>query len=422
MIKIIKVFLIFLTILIPITWLSDHPGEVRILWKDYFIETSMLTIILIIIFLLIVLILIIFTYRKFINFPKEYKKNQRLRYLKLGNQSLMDLASSIENRDYKQIDSNARKIKKFLGNSEFSTYILSQSAVATSDFNAARKYFELLMKNPDMRFLGLKGLINISLKEKNNDEALKYLQEAKLIKPNNLWVLDRLSVLLAKLKKWKEAAKVLENISSNDNKAVSVNRASFLLKSGAKPIDSWKVSKNFIPAALEIMKHYLENNQEKKACDVIKISWKSLKYLGMIELFMQKEITNLKVSLRRLKLLHKALKENVQDDETKLALAHASYFASLWGESVSYLERIKKENWDQRASDLCKKLERESDRIKLPEIPSILANTPKWICASCGQEHNEWEIQCNACNDIGRIKWSKSNITKESEKKMESFF
>ena len=422
MIKIIKVLLIFLIILVPITWLSDHPGEVRILWRDYFIETSMLIIILILISLSIVLTLIIFSYRKFINFPKEYKKNQSLKYVKLGNRSLIDLTSSIENRDFKRIDSDARKIKKYLGNSTFSTYILSQSAVATGDFKAARKYLELLMKNPKMRFLGLKGLITISLKENNNNDALKYLKEAKLIKPRNLWVLNRLSLLLAKGEKWDEAAKVLENISSEENKAVSINRASFLLKSGANPVDSWKASKNFIPAALEIIKYYLENNQEKQAYEVIKVSWKSLKYLGMVELFMQKKTINLKVSLRRLKLLHKALKENIKDDETKLALAYASYFASLWGESASYLEKIKKENWDQRASDLCKKLEHESDRIKLPEIPEKLASKPKWSCTSCGQEHNKWEIQCNACGDIGHIKWSKSNITKESEKKMKSFF
>jgi HemY protein len=422
MIKIIKVLLIFLIILIPVTWLSDHPGEVRILWKDYFIETSMLIIILILIFISIVFTLLIFSYKKFINFPKEYKKNRSLKYLKLGNRSLIDLTSSIESRDFKRIDSDARKIKKYLGNSAFSTYILSQSAVATNDFNAARKYLELLMTNPEMRFVGLKGMITISLKEKNNNDALRYLKEAKLIKPRNLWVLDQLSLLLAKSKKWEEAAKVLENISSEENKTVSINRASFLLKSGANPVDSWKASKNFIPAALEIMKHYLENNQERQAYEVIKVSWKSLKYIGMIELFMQKKITNLKVSLRRLKLLHKALKENINDDETKLALAYASYFASLWGESASYLEKIKKENWDQRASDLCEKLKHESDRIKLPEIPEKLARVPKWSCASCGQEHNKWEIQCNACGDIGRIKWSKSNITRESQKKIESFF
>lgn len=79
MIKIIKVLLIFLIILVPITWLSDHPGEVRILWRDYFIETSMLIIILILMSLSIVLTLIIFSYRKFINFPKEYKKKSELK-------------------------------------------------------------------------------------------------------------------------------------------------------------------------------------------------------------------------------------------------------------------------------------------------------------------------------------------------------
>ena len=416
MIKIIKVFLTLLTILIPIIWISNYPGEVRILWKDYFIETSVLTIILITIFLSIILTTIIVSYKKFINFSREYKKNKSLKYLKLGNRSLTDLTSSIENRDFKKIDSDARKIKKYLGNSLFSTYILSQSAIANNEVNIARKYLELLRKSPDMQFVGLKGLITISLKEKNDDEALKLLQEAKSLKPKNLWVLDKLSKLLAKFKKWDEAAKVLENISDQENKTVNINRASFLLKSGADPLHSWNVSKNFIPAALETITYYLENNQEKKAYEVIKSSWGSLQYLGIIEVFMQKKITNLKVSLRRLKLLHKALKDNIKDDETKLALAYASYFASLWGESASYLEKIKKENWDQRATDLCKKLKQESDRIKLPKIPSQLASTPKWMCSICGQEHSKWEIQCFSCGAIGGINWSKSNIIRETKK------
>lgn len=416
MIKIIRHFLILLAILIPVIWISNYPGEVRILWKDYFIETSMMTLILITIFLSIILTTIMVSYKKIINFPIEYKKNKNLRYLKLGNRSLTDLTSSIENRDFKKIDSDARKIKKYLGNSLFSTYILSQSAIANNDLNIARKYLELLRKSPDMQFVGLKGLITISIKEKNDDETLKLLQEAQLIKPKNLWILDKLSILLAKSKKWDEAAKVLENISDQENETTNINRASFLLKSGASPVQSWNASKNFIPAALEIISYYLENNQEKKAYEVIKSSWRNLKYLGMIELFMQKKITNLKVSLRRLKLLHKALKDNIEYDETKLALAYASYFASLWGESASYLEKIKKENWDQRATDLCKKLKQESDRIKLPKIPSQLSNIPEWMCGICGQQHSKWEIQCVSCGAIGEINWSKSNITKETKK------
>ena len=82
------------------------------------------------------------------------------------------------------------------------------------------------------------------MREKKNDEALNYLQQAKKIQPNNLWVSDNLSLLLAKKEKWEEAAFVLSEIK-NDLRLQN-NRASFLIQSGKSPIEALKISREII--------------------------------------------------------------------------------------------------------------------------------------------------------------------------------
>ena len=77
MIKILKFFLVILIFVLPITWISNFPGEVRILWKNYFIETNVISLaIFILIFTLIIISSYIF-YTKIKNIPKSFSSKKK---------------------------------------------------------------------------------------------------------------------------------------------------------------------------------------------------------------------------------------------------------------------------------------------------------------------------------------------------------
>ena len=58
MFKILKFFIYICIIVIPVVWLSNYPGEVNILWKNYLIETNVLGLLAVILVLFAVIILL----------------------------------------------------------------------------------------------------------------------------------------------------------------------------------------------------------------------------------------------------------------------------------------------------------------------------------------------------------------------------
>ena len=114
-------------------------------------------------------------------------------------------------------------------------------------------------------------------------------------------------------------------------------------------------------------------------------------------------------------MVFKALKSSIEYDETKLAMAVASFNTSLWAETKKYLELIKRDKWDKRVIDLWKLLSMETKKIEIPDFPKKIKNEPKWKCINCGYETFEWNISCVNCGDIGKIVWPKSRIQYEKK-------
>ena len=70
----------------------------------------------------------------------------------------------------------------------------------------------------------------------------------------------------------------------------------------------------------------------KRAINVVERTWMNLLCLEIIEVFMKFKCNDEKNKLKRYKLVSKVLKKNIDEksNETKLALAFASYEASIW--------------------------------------------------------------------------------------------
>ncbi len=128
----------------------------------------------------------------------------------------------------------------------------------------------------------------------------------------------------------------------------------------------------------------------------------------MIDVFMDTNNNSEKGYLRRFKLVLKALKPSLEYDETKLAMAIASFKVSLWAETKKYLELINEDKWDKRIINLWKLLSIETKKLKIPDFPKQIINEPSWKCTACGNETEEWSICCKNCGDIGKIIWPKS--------------
>ena len=167
------------------------------------------------------------------------------------------------------------------------------------------------------------------------------------------------------------------------------------------------------------MKYYLDKNELKKAINVVNKTWMKLLCIEIIELFMDYKVQSEKELLQRYKLILKNLKKNINEksNETKLALAYASFKASIWGESQNFLDQIDKNEWDERVIDLYRKISEKTKKAILPIAKINLIEKPVWKCTSCEFQTDRWQLVCKNCSSLDTIVWSKSNydFTKERD-------
>ena len=147
-----------------------------------------------------------------------------------------------------------------------------------------------------------------------------------------------------------------------------------------------------------------------------------MQHADIIKAFIYQEKYNPKISLRRFKLILKALKPSLGYDETNLGIAISAFDASLWAETKKYLEKIKKENWDTRVIDLWKKLSLKTSKLEIPKLPEKNIPEIKWKCSECNHESVEWKISCDNCNAVATIFWPKSDLTVKRDNLFKSFF
>tara|TARA_B100000989_G_scaffold148388_1_gene110586 strand:- start:12173 stop:13435 length:1263 start_codon:yes stop_codon:yes gene_type:complete len=420
MIKIIKLFVYLLIFIIPIVWLSNYPGEVNIIWKGYLIETSfffMITFILIIIFIVNITYRILFALR---SFPKQYilKKNEK--NLNLARETLENISYAWIGNDSKGIDIQARKLKKYTGDSIFSTLILAQRAMKNKEYGKSLKFLEILERNEKSKFIAFKCKAMVFVKQNKKLDAQRYLKKAFDINSMDPWICDNLSVLLAKSRKWQEAAKTLEKFKKNSE--LSSKRVGYLLKSGADPIKTYEISDESIPVVVNVLKHYLNLKNEEKVHEILRKTWKKLRYFGLIQAIFAETKYDIKLALKRYRLVYKALKNDLGSNETKIAMAFAALNAKLWEKSRSFLVSIDKSSIDSRVMTIWNELSEKSDRIKAPKVEKKLSDPPYWFCSSCNLKQKNWNIYCENCDTIGTIKWSKSTLLNESKDLINNLF
>lgn len=412
MTTIVKFFLYLLIFTVPIVWFSNHPGQVSIIWRGYLIELSFF--ILVIIFCIIIFATTMFS-KIFLNiksFPRQYTLRQKERNLNLTKETLKNITFSWINNDSKGIDIQARKIKKYTGDNIFSTILLFQTAIKNGEYDKAKKYLEILEKNKKTEFIAFKCKAMVLIKQNRKLEAKNYLEKAFEINPKDPWVCDNISVLLARTEKWLEAAKTLENV--NNSFQLSSKRVGYLLKAGADPVSTYKISSDSIPVVLNIINFYLKQNNEEKVFEILKKNWRKLRFFGFVETIFDETKFDIKLSLKRFKLVNKALKSDLASDETKIAMAYASLRAKLWEKSRSFLIAIKKHNIDKRVINIWTELSNNSDRIKMPSFKSTKLESPHWYCNSCNSKFTAWEIICKECDGVGTVVWSKSLTESDS--------
>ncbi len=408
MIRIFKYFFITFILSYTIVWVSDHPGTIKIFWSEYLIETNIIGLFFFILVIFLVFFFILRTFSNVKNLPSFISGRRREKNFLLGNHTLDEIAIDLFKGDLNNLEKNSRKIKKYFDNKLFSTFMLINSALLKNDLNQAKKYLQILENFPKADYIYKRVKVLIALKENDIKNAESYLLKYSSDYKGDEWFSEKLAIIHSHRSEWKLAFNYLNIDSTKKNSNLKLMLANLKILSGENAIDAMKISDDSIFVIQEAIKLLISKNEIKKAGNIIKKNWVKFQCVEIIEIFMKFKIKNLSDSLNRYKIISRSIKKgNEYSNETKLALAYSAFHAQVWGESQTYLDSIKLEEWDQRVAELYKKIDEKSPKITMPQNKNKILSEPKWFCSNCNLKYDKWQFICDQCNSVNKINWPK---------------
>ena len=340
----------------------------------------------------------------------------------LANETLDNLAYNLFLGNTEDLQKDTRKIKKYLNNNFFSNFLLFQSSLVQNNLDESKKYLKILETNQKYRYSTKRAQIIVLLRGNEVEIAKNLLIDFCKEYPKDNWFHEKLSMIYSQEKNWIKAHDTLDKVKkliSIENKRKLANLKVLTKKN---VVEALVMSKSSVVVIKENIKHYIENSNVKKASQLLIKEWPNFLCFELMEVFVTYKSKDTKEKLSRYKLIRKSFKTFVDlgGNETKYALAFACFQASLWGESLNFLEQISDPEWDNRSENLYKKISERSEKIEFKNRVTRLQNNPKWTCDVCNSTCESWVFICANCKSIDTIRWPKE--TNKSGRKFDFYY
>ena len=409
-------------------WLADNPGRILLYWQGYRIDTSVGVLIGLII-LLAGFLAIIYEFWSFIRRAPEkilsfMRGKRRSRGYRAFTQGMVAVAAG----DPIEAKRQGKRANILLEELPLTMLLSAQAAQLNGDEKAAKDFFSAMTQQAETKFLGLRGLITLAMKENELESALNLTQEAYLLKPNSEWVVKNLFDLQIKLSRWRDALETNDSLLQNrliDKGLNQKQRAILSYELGRDEIKNGDVLEaqrkfqqsidfdpTFTPSAKALAKYLIDQGEVAKAKGLIETVWKKKPHPELVRLYWQSE--NSKAPLDRMKASELLAKYNPQHTESYIARIEAALEAKLWGEARKYLGIISHENTEKIDARVCRlwaSLEdsenQNFENAHLWLTRASRASAPKtWVCSSCGSVSKEWVTICKNCGQFNSLSWS----------------
>jgi HemY protein len=321
---------------------------------------------------------------------------------------------------------HARLAEKLLEEPPLTRLLSAQAAQLAGDREAARRYFAAMLDDPQMAFLGLRGLLMQSLKDGDSTQALAYAEQAFQKRPDTPWVVRSLFDMQARVGKWREAQETLQTglkrkiVEAERGRVLSalllVERSRAAERGGADQdaMDHAKAAIALAPEREPVAYRYAEllikRGEGRKAMKAIDRAWPASPHPDLAQLYLA--AAGEKDPLKRVQALNRLTAHNPDDLDSRIALARECLEARLWGEARRHLVAAgaEKPEAPTRLCRLMADLEEQEygDGEKVRRWLARAADSPgdrQWRCRSCDAVRDRWVAVCESCGAFGTSDW-----------------
>jgi HemY protein len=425
MIRTIFVFALIVIIAMAAVWLSDYPGDVRLTWGGYVVETSVVVVGAI---ALVFAVLVALAYRFWIwikHGPGRIGEIFSARRRDKGLEAISSGMVAIAAGDADEARRQAIAAEKHLSGEPMTLLLAAQAAELNDDNRAASIYYDRMMAREDTEFLGLRGLINRAIKEGDLEKARDLAKRADELRPGTAWVLKELYELALKLRDWEGAESALTRLARGKKakgdivrraKAVITYEQALIATKEKRQADALSLAQQahdldptFVPAAALDVKLTAEQGSSRKLHKLIGEAWNHAPHRDLAEAIRNTVSGEQPADwFRRAK--ETVAPHNPEHVETHLMLAKAALASRDWGPAREHLMKAGGANPSAGILRMLAELEEKAnaDAFAAREWivkSSVAPQDPLWICDSCGRQEEKWQAHCPACDSFDSFTW-----------------
>ncbi len=334
-------------------WLANRPGNVKIVWAQWHIDTSIGFAVALVIILCFLSVVITNSWHRLNNLPMIVRRYWNRRQQERGYDVLTHALVAIASGDQKAAKRMTSKAHELLENDTVSTLFAAQASQLAGDHEAAVEYFQKLLDKPNTAFLGLLGLMRHAKEVKLFSEALAYAKRALVLQPASTVLLKEIFSLQLNLRDFEnglETLQQLKNLNAIDKDEAGQRGAEMHWALAEKELKEENLSKaekhgalayNAMPeTGVHLYVRVLEQqNKNRKAMGLIEKHWHEIANADMAATYVR--MSGSKNNLEKAQAMETLCARDMNNPVTILLLAEAMIEAEVWGKARQHMELYK---------------------------------------------------------------------------------
>lgn len=288
MISLLVRFVLLILVAILFAWLADQPGDLKLRWLGYELETSLMAAVIMLAGLTLGIWITWSVLLWVLDRPGAFGGWFKSRRQRKGKQALSSGLIAVASGDGEAAQTHARTATAILGDDPMVKLLDAQASQLRGDNVRVRQLFEEMSEQPETRLLGLRGLHTDAVRQADMARARALAEEAVRINPKVSWAGKAVLAYQSTSQDWAAISRTIDiqkSASLIDRKTANLKHAVVLTAQAIEaesknPEDGYdlalrahKLDPSLVPAAVIAARHATADGSLRKAAKIIEKTW-----------------------------------------------------------------------------------------------------------------------------------------------------
>ncbi|MCR5857033.1 heme biosynthesis protein HemY [Mesorhizobium sp. J428] len=291
MFRILSFLILVFALGLGFAWLAERPGTLLVTFSGYQYEVTLMVAAAIVTALVAAVMILWWLVKSIWNSPYTISRYFRVRRRDRGYQALSTglIAAGAGDADMAR-RKHRESVKMLSADQEPLLHLLeAQASLLEGDHAAARKKFETMLDDPEMKLIGLRGLYLEAERLGDRGVARHYAEQASAAAPQLSWAANAALESRMRDGDWDGALRLLDArkpIGAAEKEAAAKNRAVLLtakainlshvdpLAAKNAAIEANRLDPGLVPAAVIAAKALFRQDDLRKGAKILEAAWK----------------------------------------------------------------------------------------------------------------------------------------------------